>query len=153
MKASPATLAAALLVCALALVGLASKPAQMGSRDTIRASRPAPSALGVARLREGEPLDLNRANAGDLLLLPGVGPKLAQRIIDARTRRSGFASVDELQTVKGIGRKKLAKLRALVRVNRTETSAEAHETADDHGHATAAAHSSNSHAAVSDTVK
>jgi competence protein ComEA len=67
-------------------------------------------------LRDGEPLDLNRAGLGDLLLLPGVGPKLAQRIVDERARRSGFRTVDELAAVKGVGPKKLEQLRRLVRV-------------------------------------
>lgn len=67
-------------------------------------------------MRDGEPLDLNRASAGDLVLLPGVGPKLAASIVEERSRRSGFASIEELRRVKGIGPKKLDKLRSLVRV-------------------------------------
>ncbi|HTU62787.1 MAG TPA: helix-hairpin-helix domain-containing protein [Polyangiales bacterium] len=67
-------------------------------------------------MRAGEPLDLNRAALGDLLLLPGVGPKLAARIVEERERRGGFASLDQLAEVKGVGPKKLALLRGLVTI-------------------------------------
>ncbi len=52
------------------------------------------------------PLDLNRATAGDLCLVPGVGESLAREIAAYRERRRGFRSVDELKNVKGIGEKK-----------------------------------------------
>lgn len=67
-------------------------------------------------MRDGEPLDLNRAGVGDLLLLPGVGPKLAARILEERDKRAGFVSVEQLAEVKGVGPKKLAQLRELVAV-------------------------------------
>lgn len=117
MKTPPASLAAAVIVCGLALVGLARVPIQPAPDVTQRQLRPAPSELGVSSLRDGKPLDLNRASAGDLLLLPGVGPKLAQRIVAERARRSGFGRLDELLTVKGVGPKTLAKLRPLLRVD------------------------------------
>ncbi len=50
----------------------------------------------------GLPLSLARASAADLESLPGIGPRRAQAILEARTRRP-FASVDELQRVRGIG--------------------------------------------------
>jgi competence protein ComEA len=48
-------------------------------------------------------LDLNRATASDLDALPGIGPVLAQRIVDHRTSQGPFRSVDELDDVPGIG--------------------------------------------------
>ncbi|MYW47231.1 helix-hairpin-helix domain-containing protein, partial [Streptomyces sp. SID161] len=47
--------------------------------------------------------------------LPGVGPVLAQHIVDYRTRHGGFRSVDELREVNGIGDRRFADLRDLVR--------------------------------------
>jgi competence protein ComEA len=59
-------------------------------------------------------LNLNSATASELDALPGVGPVTAQRIVDHRTRKGPFASVDQLREVEGIGDSKLAKLADLV---------------------------------------
>jgi competence protein ComEA len=48
-------------------------------------------------------VDLNSASAGELDALPGIGPVLAQRIVDHRNRHGPFRSVDELDDVPGIG--------------------------------------------------
>jgi competence protein ComEA len=61
------------------------------------------------------PVSLNTATADQLDTLPGVGPVLAQHIIDYRTRHGGFRSVDELRQVNGIGDRRFADLRDLVR--------------------------------------
>ncbi len=62
------------------------------------------------------PLDLNRATAAELARLPGVGPGLAQRIVEERERRGRFDSPEALRQVMGVGPKKLAALRDLVTV-------------------------------------
>lgn len=61
-------------------------------------------------------LDLNRATAQDLEGLPGVGPVLAQRIVQWREAHGRFHSLEDLNAVKGIGDKKLTRLRTLVMV-------------------------------------
>uniref|UniRef100_UPI00210DC915 helix-hairpin-helix domain-containing protein n=1 Tax=Streptomyces odontomachi TaxID=2944940 RepID=UPI00210DC915 len=61
------------------------------------------------------PVSLNTATVEQLDTLPGVGPVLAQHIIDYRTQHGGFRSVDELREVNGIGDRRFADLRALVR--------------------------------------
>lgn len=63
-------------------------------------------------------LDLNRASAADLEGLPGVGPVLARRVMDWRAAHGPFRSVEQLTEVKGIGPRKLERLRALVTVGR-----------------------------------
>ncbi|QGQ19001.1 ComEA family DNA-binding protein [Cellulomonas sp. JZ18] len=60
-------------------------------------------------------VDLNTADAAALDALPGVGPVLAQRILERRAR-GPFTSVDELDDVSGIGPAVLERLRPLVRV-------------------------------------
>jgi competence protein ComEA len=63
----------------------------------------------------GAPVVLSTATLEQLDTLPGVGPVLAQHIIDYRTRNGGFRSVDELREVNGIGDRRFADLRDLVR--------------------------------------
>ena len=59
-------------------------------------------------------MSLAGATLEQLDTLPGVGPATAQKILDWRTQHGGFASVDDLGEVPGIGPKKLATLRPLV---------------------------------------
>ncbi|WP_405440653.1 ComEA family DNA-binding protein [Streptomyces avidinii] len=61
------------------------------------------------------PLSLGSATVAQLDGLPGVGPVLAQHIVDFRTARGGFRSVEELRQVDGIGERRFADLRTLVR--------------------------------------
>ncbi|MER5938751.1 ComEA family DNA-binding protein [Streptomyces sp. NPDC001928] len=61
------------------------------------------------------PIPLNTATVDQLDTLPGVGPVLAQHIIDYRTQHGGFRSVDELREVNGIGDRRFADLQNLVR--------------------------------------
>jgi competence protein ComEA len=64
----------------------------------------------------GSPINLNTASEADLDTLPGIGPALAQRIIDYRTQHGAFRSVDELRNVSGIGDAKFAEVKDLVTV-------------------------------------
>ncbi|MCX5147778.1 ComEA family DNA-binding protein [Streptomyces sp. NBC_00320] len=61
------------------------------------------------------PLSLAAATVEQLDGLPGVGPVLAQHIVEFRTARGGFRSVEELRQVDGIGERRFADLRKLVR--------------------------------------
>jgi competence protein ComEA len=57
------------------------------------------------------PVSLNQATVAQLDSLPGIGPALAQRIIDWRAQHGSFTSVDQLGGIEGIGDKLFAKLR------------------------------------------
>lgn len=53
-------------------------------------------------------LDINLASIEDLTTLPGIGPVLAQRIVDYREQNGRFSSVEELRNISGIGEKRLS---------------------------------------------
>lgn len=56
-------------------------------------------------------VNINTASVSELQTLSGIGPSMAQSIIDERTQNGAFASVDDLMRVSGIGEKKLAKIK------------------------------------------
>lgn len=56
-------------------------------------------------------VNINTASAAELQTLSGIGPSMAQSIIDERTQNGAFASVDDLMRVSGIGEKKLSKIK------------------------------------------
>lgn len=109
MDSSPISALAALVV-GMALVALARLPSP---RPVTFAKEPAVRlSPGARALRDGRGLDLNRATAEDLRLLPRIGPALAARIVEGRPYRS----VEDLVRVRGIGPRTLERLRPLVRV-------------------------------------
>ena len=62
------------------------------------------------------PININRATARQLDALDGVGPVIAQRIVDYRKINGSFLSIDDLQKVSGIGAEKFAQIKAKVRI-------------------------------------
>ena len=66
----------------------------------VAAAKPAPTGK----------VNINTASAEQLTTLPGVGPKLAARILDYRQKSGTFKSVSELMNVRGIGEKNLKKI-------------------------------------------
>jgi competence protein ComEA len=75
-----------------------------------------PAAGGTATGPSNGPIDLNSATLEQLDSLPGVGPVLAQRILDWRAQHGRFGSTDELREVSGIGEATFADIKPLVRV-------------------------------------
>lgn len=63
---------------------------------------------------EADRIDLNRADAKALISLPGIGPRLAERIIAYRQQAGSFVDLDHLTKVQGIGPSLVEQLRALV---------------------------------------
>lgn len=73
-----------------------------------------------------EVVDINKAGLDELMKLPGIGEKTANQIIEYRSRRGGFSSLDDLKQVKGIGDKKLAVIRKYITL--TVNSSQGHLT-------------------------
>jgi competence protein ComEA len=76
------------------------------NRDGVRVSK---------AVRSG-PININRATARQLDALDGVGPVIAQRIVDYRKINGSFLTIDDLQKVSGIGAAKFAQIKAKVRI-------------------------------------
>ena len=79
-------------------------------------AEPKPTKAGSAAASSGVKIDLNTATQAQLESLPLVGPSMAKRIIEYRAANGPFKSVADLDKVKGIGEKTLAKLMPLVTV-------------------------------------
>ncbi|SFM91378.1 comEA protein [Thermodesulforhabdus norvegica] len=61
-------------------------------------------------------ININTADKADLEKLPGIGPALAERIIQYRQEHGPFKTIDELKNVKGIGDKKFEAIKDLITV-------------------------------------
>jgi competence protein ComEA len=101
-------LAVLILVAATALVVHTLSKVKPGSDSEISSDR----AQELNR-----PLNLNRAGEAELRLLPGVGPTLAQRIVEHRQKNGRFRSVDDLRLVPGIGKVTFERLSPRVTVD------------------------------------
>jgi len=87
-------------------------PVSDGQQLVVPAAGAGSDGLGVGDGR----IAINTADVTALEALPGVGPVLAQRIVEHRNRNGPFAVVEDLLDVPGIGEAKLAALREMVLV-------------------------------------
>jgi comEA protein len=61
-------------------------------------------------------ISLNKSPREELMKLPGVGEVMSERIVEYRTKRGGFRSVEELMNVQGIGERTFEKLKPYLRL-------------------------------------
>jgi hypothetical protein len=66
---------------------------------------------GAGLVAAGKPIDLNHAKESDLVAVPGIGPVLAKRIVEARDRQGGFSRLENLSAIQGFHGKRLTTLR------------------------------------------
>jgi competence protein ComEA len=70
----------------------------------------------VTKTVRSGPININRATAGQLDGLDGIGPVIAQRIVEYRKTNGSFLSIEDLQKVSGIGAAKFAHIKTKVRI-------------------------------------
>ena len=101
---------AGVFLIVLALLYRQAAAVTPGTDYTISAQRQAAEVTPEPPEPEG-PVDINAAGLDELQRLTGIGPALAQRIIDYRGEHGPFRSVEDLLEVKGIGEATLEKFR------------------------------------------
>jgi len=88
--------------------------------DQSRPDSPTSRPKGKPPTPRPKSIDLNQAGKDQLMLLPGIGASYAERIILYRTDNGPFRSIDELDRVKGIGKKTIERLRPFVTLSTTD---------------------------------
>jgi competence protein ComEA len=81
-----------------------------------------PKAAATATATATAPVNLNTATAEQLATIPGVGQKMAERIIDYRQKNGGFKKVEDLMNVTGVGEKSFLKMKPLITVTAPKTA-------------------------------
>ena len=95
-----------------AILGIAVSAATASAQNKATTPKAAATATATATA----PVNLNTATAEQLATIPGVGPKMAERIIDYRQKNGGFKKVEDLMNVSGVGEKSFLKMKPLITV-------------------------------------
>ena len=77
-----------------------------------------PALLCAKKKPPEHPVNLNTANSEELQLVPGIGPSTADKIPQMRKSYGAFKNVDDLLSIKGIGPKKMEKMRRYLTVGK-----------------------------------
>ena len=89
----------------------------------------AQSATSPADTRAPKPavmVNLNTATVAELTTLPGVGPRLAERIIEYRQKKGPFKKIEEIMNVQGVGEKSFLKLKPQITVTSSAPASNQH---------------------------
>jgi comEA protein len=77
---------------------------------------------GAAKKPPLKPININTANSEELQQVPGIGPVTAEKILQMRKSYGAFKSVDDLLSIKGLGKKRLEKMRKYLTVSKMSAS-------------------------------
>ena len=102
-----------MLIAAIAVIALTA--------TTFGAQERTPTARTSATA--STPVNLNTASAAQLEAIPGVGPAMAERIIQYREKNGSFKKIEDLMNVRGVGEKSFLKMKALITVTAAKPAA------------------------------
>src|SRR5258708_26379500 len=74
---------------------------------------------GATKKPPPKPININAANSEELQQVPGIGPATAEKILQMRKSYGSFKSLDDLLSIKGIGKKRLQKMRKYLTVSKS----------------------------------
>ena len=95
----------------------ASKPAMTAGKKAKTEKKNPFATEGVVKLKKGEgTVNVNKANLDELVRVPGIGNSTAERILEIRKENGKFATLEDLTQVKGIGEKKLARMKPFLSI-------------------------------------
>ncbi|GLI34466.1 ComEA family DNA-binding protein [Desulforhabdus amnigena] len=102
----------AVLCCTFPVVSSASSTegGTQAKQEEPAAAKPAVEDASQAKV------NINTANAAELEKLPGIGPKIAEQIVQHRDANGPFKTVEDLKSVKGVGDKKFEAIKAKIAV-------------------------------------
>lgn len=89
------------------------QPVYSEPEDLLETSQAGPQEVLMAKS-----VDINHADREELEKLPGIGPVLAERIVEYRTSYGDFSDIEEIMEVNGIGEKTFAKIRDFIYVSK-----------------------------------
>src|SRR5216684_7860690 len=82
----------------------------------------APAVLGAKKKPPTKPVNINTATSEELQQVPGIGPATAEKILQMRKSYGPFKSVDDLLAIRGLGKKRLDKMRKYLTVGKAAAS-------------------------------
>src|SRR5712692_7418637 len=78
----------------------------------------APGVLGGKKKPPAKPVNINTATSQELQQVPGIGPATAEKILQMRKSYGAFKSVDDLLAIRGLGAKRLEKMRKYLTIGK-----------------------------------
>ena len=99
-----------IMMAAIAAIALSATSLSAQTKAPVAKATAEPTAAAAA------PVNLNTATADQLATIPGVGAKMAERIIDYRQKNGGFKKIEDLMNVSGVGETSFLKMKPLITV-------------------------------------
>src|SRR6266436_6792780 len=82
----------------------------------------APGVLEAKKKPPARPVNINTATSEELQQVPGIGPATAEKILQMRKSYGAFKSVDDLLSIRGLGQKRLEKMRKYLTIGKAASS-------------------------------